>query len=115
MSNTDILSRFVDTMSLVSVLEREHEYETARSFSDKIVSEVLAEVYDENRIPKLFEYECTMCGEVKPDVTIRTRNTMYICDIHNYHLVCSQCNDIDFEELEEMWAEVNSDIRTGLR
>lgn len=53
--------------------------------------------------------ECPCCGELRPDVEVRRRNTAYVDDDLNYLESCLLCYEGDCQYFDELWAMYWSD------
>ena len=52
---------------------------------------------------------CPICGESKPDVERRHRNTMYNDDESNYLTSCMDCFQEDWDYYQELWDDIYAD------
>jgi len=56
---------------------------------------------------------CPICEGEKDTVESRHRNTMYQDEPSNWLESCKECFDEDWEHFQELWDDINSDVRAS--
>lgn len=58
--------------------------------------------------------ECPICGRETNTVDKRQRNTMYQDEEKNWLVSCAECHAEDCDHFQELWDDINSDIRASV-